>query len=288
MNFQQARTLLGVTAEATPEDIKKAYRRAANVHHPDKGGDAEKFKEVKEAYEFLSNPGASSTREYTYNPFSDMFGKGASKDSTFKFEDFEELEKKFRYYSERAQKSSDSFSNIKTAEVEISIKEAFNGNPAKRVALWKNGPEATVAIPPGLQHRQRVGEIKNGGHTYHIIASLKNDPEYDIDLGLTSVHSRGNIYHDLEMSALKMIVGGYYEFDCIDGGTVQVRVPAGLGAGKLLKIKERGHWRNSKREERGDCFLRCKPVINKLEDYGSEDLDELSRVLNAHTANKPA
>ena len=48
--------LLDVQKDASPNDIKKAYRKLAVKHHPDKGGDSEKFKQIAEAYEVLSNP----------------------------------------------------------------------------------------------------------------------------------------------------------------------------------------------------------------------------------------
>lgn len=49
--------ILGVEKSASPEEVKKAFRRLAHKYHPDKnGGDAEKFKEINEAYQVLSNP----------------------------------------------------------------------------------------------------------------------------------------------------------------------------------------------------------------------------------------
>ena len=41
---------LGVTKSATPDEIKRAYRKLASQHHPDKGGDTAKFQQVEEAY----------------------------------------------------------------------------------------------------------------------------------------------------------------------------------------------------------------------------------------------
>ena len=48
--------ILGVTKTASADEIKTAFRKKAHQHHPDKGGDAEKFKELNEAYQVLSNP----------------------------------------------------------------------------------------------------------------------------------------------------------------------------------------------------------------------------------------
>jgi DnaJ family protein A protein 2 len=48
--------VLGVDKDATPDTIKKAYRKKAMKHHPDKGGDEESFKKINEAFEVLNDP----------------------------------------------------------------------------------------------------------------------------------------------------------------------------------------------------------------------------------------
>ncbi|NDE17109.1 J domain-containing protein [bacterium] len=57
--------LLGVERGASADDLKKAWRRAALIHHPDKGGDPEIFKRIQEAYTVLSDPGARAEYDAT-------------------------------------------------------------------------------------------------------------------------------------------------------------------------------------------------------------------------------
>ena len=48
--------ILEIERNATDEDIKKSFRKLSLIHHPDKGGNEDKFKEINEAYMTLSNP----------------------------------------------------------------------------------------------------------------------------------------------------------------------------------------------------------------------------------------
>jgi len=47
---------LGVNKDASPEDIKRAFRKLAMQHHPDRGGDETRFKEIQAAYDVLGDP----------------------------------------------------------------------------------------------------------------------------------------------------------------------------------------------------------------------------------------
>jgi DnaJ homolog subfamily C member 7 len=66
--------IIGVARDCTEADIKKAYRKESLIHHPDKGGDEEKFKLVVEAHSVLSDP----NRRHRYDMGEDEDGMDAS------------------------------------------------------------------------------------------------------------------------------------------------------------------------------------------------------------------
>ena len=72
--------VLGVTRDASPEDIRKAYRKLAVQHHPDKGGDQEKFKEISAAYEVLSDEQKRSNFDQFGTADGPQMGGGAMPD----------------------------------------------------------------------------------------------------------------------------------------------------------------------------------------------------------------
>ncbi|HEY3318045.1 MAG TPA: molecular chaperone DnaJ [Coriobacteriia bacterium] len=66
--------ILGVARSASTDEIKKAFRRLARKHHPDAGGSEEKFKEINEAYEVLSD----ADKRKQYDQFGQYYGEGSS------------------------------------------------------------------------------------------------------------------------------------------------------------------------------------------------------------------
>jgi molecular chaperone DnaJ len=89
--------VLGVKKDASPDEIKKAFRRAAVEHHPDRGGDETKFKELNEAYEVLKD--SEKRKRYDQfghagvggaaggNPFGGGFNGAAGQNVNFDFGD---------------------------------------------------------------------------------------------------------------------------------------------------------------------------------------------------------
>lgn len=79
---------LGVGKNATPDEIKAAFRKLAHKFHPDKaGGDAEKFKEINAAYQVLSNP----EKRKTYDQYGASFEEARARGGFSGFENFRDF-----------------------------------------------------------------------------------------------------------------------------------------------------------------------------------------------------
>ena len=86
-------SILGLKKDCTEEEIKKAYKKAAIKHHPDKGGDAEKFKELSHAYETLKDP----EKRQIYDQYGEEGLKNGGVNFTDPFEMFNVFGKNFGF-----------------------------------------------------------------------------------------------------------------------------------------------------------------------------------------------
>lgn len=77
MNYQLALQILGLSQGFSAGDLKRAYRRGAHKHHPDKGGNADEFKKVLQAYEFLQKL-PTGPRPMPADPFNPGFSYGVT------------------------------------------------------------------------------------------------------------------------------------------------------------------------------------------------------------------
>lgn len=158
--------VLGVPRDASPDEIKRAFRRLSHQHHPDKGGEAKKFQEINRAYQILSDPQKRSQYDQFghvggpngpggpgFDPRAGGFGgRGTSFDFGFGAQGFGDI---FEDLFGAA------FANVQ-AEVQISPAQAVLG---AEIDLRVGEDKITLAIPPGTQNGQAFN-FRGKGKSY--------------------------------------------------------------------------------------------------------------------------
>lgn len=142
--------ILGVSRNASQEEIKKAYYKLAHKYHPDKGGDEKKFKEVNEAYQTLSN----KEKRAHYDRFGkgfEGFNQGAGfeqgfdfgssfgrqgMDFEFNFGDLSELMEDFLGFGQSRRKKDSKRGKDIEVQIEIPLEEVLK-NKERKIVLQK-------------------------------------------------------------------------------------------------------------------------------------------------------
>lgn len=161
--------ILGISKNASKEEIKKAYRKLAHEHHPDKhGGDEKKFKELNEAYQVLSD----DTKKAQYDQYGRVFEGGGSGfgaggfgfdfnragfdfSSAFGGESFgigDIFEEFFGSMGGRARTRSHA-RHWSTLEMPLSLTQAILGGP---VEIETNKGKIKLDIPAGIQSGEAI------------------------------------------------------------------------------------------------------------------------------------
>jgi molecular chaperone DnaJ len=127
--------ILGVSKDATPEEIKKTYRKLALEHHPDKGGDETKFKEIAVAYETLGDD--SKRKQYDHqlnNPFANKMGGGPFGGQSMDDILNQMFGSSFGQHQQQQRRAPE-----KVIEVEIGVLDSYNG-VTKNITYSKLNP----------------------------------------------------------------------------------------------------------------------------------------------------
>ncbi len=140
--------ILGISRNASPDEIKKAYRKLAHKHHPDKGGDEKKFKEIAEAYQILSDKEKRAQYDRFGRVFEGFPGGGPGFEPGFDFgfgrgkfgEEFEfdlgeMMEEIFGFGQPQKRKDLKRGKDIEV-EIEIPLEDALKGKE-KEITLVK-------------------------------------------------------------------------------------------------------------------------------------------------------
>ena len=269
---------LGVSKSATPEEIKKAFRKLARENHPDAGGDEEKFKEINEAYEVLSDEkkrklydqyGTADANRIPYG-----WGSGAGGGVNIDLEDLFGGSSSWSDILERLRKGEGAFGTEwdfgggggngfggfggfgqqqraprpqkgrdTAVNLPLTFEEAFNGTK-KRVTVRVPGRnEKTtldVNVPAGANDgdRQRFRGQGSPGAN----GGAAGDLIVTMKVGEHPYFSRkgADVLITVPVDIAEAALGAQVVVPAPDGTKVRVRVPAGTQSGTTLSLKGKG------------------------------------------------
>lgn len=279
--------ILGVEKSASEEDIKRAFRKLAHQHHPDKkSGDEAKFKEVNEAYTVLSD----REKRRQYDSFGSSFGSAGnnwgggqgfnSSDFGFDFSNFSQtgfdsgdlgdiLSSIFG--GKRVRRGRDI-----AVDIELSFHESIFGSERKVVINSKlvKQKEVVIKTPPGIDEGQMMrmssmGEVIEGGvpGDLYVKVHVRRHP---------TLRKEGyNLVMDLDIKLSEALLGAEKRIGTLDGEIV-LKVPSGTNFGTILRVKGKGVPTSESR--RGDLYVRIKIALpDKLSKEAKKLIEELKK-----------
>ncbi len=290
---------LGVARSADQDAIKKAFRKLARQFHPDANkGDKkseEKFKEINEAYETLSDPEkrklydrmGSNYRQYAqtggaaresdagqWSPFSR--GANGAGGSARRRANAADAENEFGDVFETLFNGQQTVNQPRDFEqgVEITVEEAYSGTTR---LLQKSGqPDIEVKIPRGARTGTKVRVKGQGGRNargqsgdLYLVIEVKAHPVYEI--------KGDDLYRDITVSAFTAMLSGDQAVETL-GGAILVKIPAGTSSGKLIRLRGRGMPKLNTLSDVGDLYLRVMVSVPfDLRDDEREMIEQMAR-----------
>lgn len=281
MKYTDYYAALGVERGASAEEIKKAYRRLAQKHHPDvskEPGAEAKFKEIAEAYATLKDPEkraaydalGSRPQGEEFRPPPDWARQhGGNQQFSFDDVDFADL---FSRFGGRGGGFSGGNMEIPGQDfevpVEISIEDSFKGTTLElNLSLTERDPSGRVRrvphpvkarIAPGAVDGQRLrlpgkgGKGANGGRDGDLYLDISLKPHR---LYRATDH---DLYLDLPLTPAEAALGASVEVPT-PAGTVNLKIPAGTSSGQKLRLGGRGL--PKPRGGAGDLFAVAQIVV---------------------------
>ncbi len=262
--------ILGVSKSASQDEIKKAYRKLASKHHPDKGGDTAKFQEIQTAYETLSNP--QKRADYD-NPPQPQF-----RFNTGNMGGFEDIFSQFGFGPMGRQQQVRRRNQSITIQVRMTLREVYEGKDVIGSIRLPSGREQAlqIKIPKGVQQGD---QIKYQGLGDDSIAGL---PKGDLIAQIIEIpdavfkRNGDDLYIEKTISAFDAMIGTVLLVDTIADSKLEISVPAGIQSGQMIIC--RGHGLpQSQRTGRGSMYVKINVKTPNITEEGDKFIIEKLR-----------
>jgi curved DNA-binding protein len=296
MDYKDYYKILGVERKASADDIRKAYRKLAMQHHPDKNpGDKkaeDKFKEINEAYQVLSDEQKRSRYDQLGSAYSN-FRTSGGRPGDFQWDDwFQQNAQQQRGYANAedpfggAGGFSDFFRSIfgeavrssarnqaaqqgYQQEVDITFQEAYDGTMRQ---LQTNSRKLQVRIPAGVKTGSKVRVAGAGpeGLDLYLMVNVTDEDRFE--------RNGQDLYTTSILSVFTLILGGDTDVET-PTGKVKLSIPPGTQTDQVFRLAGRGmpHLKNP--NTKGDLFVKLKVQVPKyLSSKQRELLEEAARI----------
>jgi curved DNA-binding protein len=246
---------LGVNKNATPDDIKKAYRKLASKHHPDKGGDTAMFQKVEEAYRVLSDP---NQRQQYDNPMPQgfHFSQGTPGGFPFNSGGFADFFDMFQQHHNRQQRPQQ---QVFRTNVLVTLQQVYYGEEQTlKLQTPTNTHAVKIQIPKGIQNGSQI-KIDNVIDSASLLVEFRIQPDLKFD------RKNNDLVCNHPISVLDLITGSTFEFTTISGKTFEVTVKPKTQPYVQLKIAGQGmpiYGTN----QYGDQIILLKPFVPDMID----------------------
>ena len=264
--------MLGVSEDASNDQIKRAFKNIAKKEHPDRGGNEVKFKEANEAYDTLKDTKKRHEYDTVRKYGQSMGGQGGNFHFTSSdfFDDniFENFFSGFdgpgvRTRSFRSRQRTNKSINVRMA---ISIKEAMNNNEKTISYKLPSGKEefATVKIPAGVQNGVTF-KYKGMGDN-----SIRQMPRGDLLVQMSVLDSDGytrdenDLYTNKTIDCFQAMRGCEIQLKTLTDSIIKVQVPAGTQPGTLIACKGQGMPIHKTLNIRGNLYVKIMVLIPQL------------------------
>lgn len=270
MQFKDYYKILEVNKNATADEIKKSYRRLAMTYHPDRNpGDhsaEEKFKEINEAYDVLSD--AEKRKKFDVmldgkENSDDFYTRSSQKNTHSSDESWFSRASKGGYsefFNSFFRNSSLFKGDNFTGKISISLEEAYHGSTRILNVL---GNELRIKIKPGIQDDTLLKIPEKG---YPGVAGGRNGDLY-VRVGVDNKNPlfirRGDeLFSEVFVDIYTVMLGGYIMISTFSGN-IKIAVPQGVEYGKQLRIKGKGMPVYNTPGQFGDLFVKIKYSLPK-------------------------